>query len=79
MLREETLRYLRYSNQFLTDEQEALIDGAIAEVIGAAEPRTVHRVFDLIETDGVLGSMPRSIFITGICRNSLKDADDAFS
>jgi len=54
MLREETLRYLRYSNQFLTDEQESLIDGAIAEVLSAAEPRTVHRVFDLIETDGVL-------------------------
>lgn len=54
MLREETLRYLKYNNQLLTEEQEALIDESIAEVVDAAEPRTVHRVFDLIEAEGML-------------------------
>ena len=54
MLREETLRYLRYNNQLLTEEQEAMIDGAISEVIRASEPRTVHRIFDLTEAGGVL-------------------------
>ena len=33
MLREETLRYLRYTDQTLTDEHNELIDSAIAEVI----------------------------------------------
>ena len=54
MLREETLRYLKYNNQLLTEEQEALIDESITEVVDSAEPRTVHRVFDLIEAEGML-------------------------
>lgn len=54
MLREETLRYLRYTDQALTDEQNALIDTAIAEVIEQAVPRTVHRVFELKEKNGLL-------------------------
>lgn len=52
MLRDETLRYLRYADQLLTAEQDAQIDSAIAEVIECARPRTVHRVFDLFEKDG---------------------------
>lgn len=55
MLREETLRYLRYTDQLLSDEQNALIDTAIAEVLEYAVPRTVHRVFTLHEKDGLLG------------------------
>lgn len=55
MLREETLRYLRYTDQVLSDEQNALIDTAIAEVLEYAAPRTVHRVFTLHEKDGLLG------------------------
>lgn len=55
MLREETLRYLRYTDQVLSDEQNALIDTAIAEVLEYAAPRTVHRVFALHEKDGLLG------------------------
>ncbi len=54
MLREETLRYLRYTDQVITQEQDALIDSAIAEVQEYASPRTVHRIFDLIEKDGLL-------------------------
>jgi len=54
MLREETLRYLRYSDQTLTEEHNELIDSAIAEVIAYAAPRSVHRVFDLKNKDGLL-------------------------
>lgn len=54
MLREETLRYLRYSDQVITVEQDALIDSAIAEVVEYASPRTVHRIFDLKKKDGLL-------------------------
>jgi len=54
VLREETLRYLRYSDQTLTEEHDELIDSAIAEVIAYAAPRTVHRVFDLKNKDGLL-------------------------
>ena len=54
MLREETLRYLRYTDQTLTEEHEALIDSAIAEVIAYAAPRTVHRIFDLKKREGLL-------------------------
>lgn len=54
MLREETLRYLRYTDQVITQEQDALIDSAIAEVLEYASPRTVHRIFDLNEKDGLL-------------------------
>ncbi len=52
MLRDETLRYLRYMDQILSAEQNAQIDSAIAEVVECARPRTVHRIFDLIEKDG---------------------------
>lgn len=54
MLRDETLRYLQYTDQTLSAEQDALIDSAIEEVLAYAEPRTVHRVFDLFPKDGLL-------------------------
>lgn len=54
MLREETLRYLRYTDQVLSEQQNAMIDAAIAEVVEYAAPRTVHRIFDLKENDGLL-------------------------
>lgn len=54
MLREETLRYLRYTDQALTEEHDALIDSAISEVIAYAVPRTVHRIFDLKKEEGLL-------------------------
>ena len=54
MLREETLRYLRYEDRDLTIEQEAMIDSAIEEVLSVSVPRTVHRIFDLHLRDGIL-------------------------
>lgn len=54
MIREETLRYLHYSDQVITKEQDDLINSAVAEVIDYANPRTVHRVFDLEEKNGLL-------------------------
>jgi len=54
MLREETLRYLQYTDQTLTAQHDALIDSAIAEVCEYAQPRTVYRIFDLNEKDGLL-------------------------
>lgn len=54
MLREETLRYLRHTNQELSAGQNDLIDSSIEEVLTYAEPRTVHRIFDLKEENRML-------------------------
>jgi hypothetical protein len=55
VLREETLRYLKHSSQELTSEQNELVDASIDEVRSYADPRIIHRIFDLQDKNGLLG------------------------
>jgi len=59
-IREETLRYLGYSGQVLTDEEDKRVSDAIAELISVANPLSSHRVFPLTVSDGKL-SVPAEI------------------
>ncbi len=51
-LRESTLRYLRTPDDALSEEENRRLDDAIDDVLREAEPRTVHRIFPLIGTEG---------------------------
>jgi hypothetical protein len=59
-IREETLRYLGYSGQALTDEENRRVSDAIAELMSLANPMSSHRVFPLTVLDGKL-SVPAEI------------------
>jgi hypothetical protein len=59
-IKKETLHYLGYSGQSLTEEEDRRIDEAIAEVIEAAQPKTVHRVFPIAREGNSL-SIPADI------------------
>lgn len=59
-IKEETLRYLGYSGQELTSEEERRVSDAIVELISVAHPLSSHRVFPLMVSDGKL-SVPAEI------------------
>ena len=59
-IKNETLHYLGYTGQSLTDEEDRRIDEAIAEVIEVARPMTVHRVFPLSREENRL-SVPAEL------------------
>ncbi|MBN1891955.1 MAG: hypothetical protein JW780_04175 [Clostridiales bacterium] len=44
-IKKETLNYLGYNGQSLTDKEDQQIDDAIAEVVEVSNPKTTHRVF----------------------------------
>jgi hypothetical protein len=54
MLRAATLNYLHTTESALSREELSMIDEAIADVQKHAEPRTIHRIFRLATTDGIL-------------------------
>lgn len=57
---EETLRYLGYTNQPLTEGEANLLSESIAEVIDLAKPMTSYRVFPLNFSEGEI-SVPAGI------------------
>lgn len=54
MLKEATLHYLHTTESSLSPEELAKVDEAIEDVMAHAEPRTIHRIFPLKETNGIL-------------------------
>lgn len=59
-IREETLRYLGYSGQILTDEEDRRVSESIDELMSIATPLSSHRVFPLTVSEGKL-SVPAEI------------------
>ena len=59
-IKKETMNYLGYNGQSLSEEEDRRIDDAITEVIEASEPKTVHRVFPLSREENIL-SVPADL------------------
>jgi len=54
LLKESALRYLSYSHPKISDEMNVLMDSVIEEILLIAQPRIIHRIFDLKNKDGLL-------------------------
>ncbi|NLT11686.1 MAG: hypothetical protein GXY06_04655 [Clostridiaceae bacterium] len=51
-IKSEALRYLGHKDQNIPDDQMQLMDSVIEETLMVAEPKTVHRIFDIERRDG---------------------------